>query len=75
MEAFSFPQIGQRTVSIGFTEIRVEDSPGELIGRADKALYFVKENGRNQVQSYEQLAAAGAFTADEKQMVGVIELF
>jgi len=75
VEAFSFPQIGQRTVSIGFTEIRVEDSPGELIGRADKALYFGKENGRNQVQSYEQLAAAGAFTADERQMVGVIELF
>jgi len=75
VEAFPFPQIGQRTVSIGFTPIRVEDSPGELIGRADKALYFAKENGRNQVQSYDQLAAGGVFSDDEKQVVGAIELF
>jgi diguanylate cyclase (GGDEF)-like protein len=75
VEAFPFPQIGQRTVSIGFTQIREVDSPGELVGRADRALYLAKENGRNQVQSYDQLAAAGAVTENEKKMVGAIELF
>ena len=34
-------------------------SPVEALGRADQALYFAKENGRNQVRYYDDLLAAG----------------
>lgn len=51
-----FPQIGHITVSIGFTRIISSDSPITLVGRADEALYFAKQNGRNQLHHYETLA-------------------
>ena len=37
------------TVSLGVTEFRAGDSPDDLIGRADCALYQAKSKGRNQV--------------------------
>jgi len=41
--------IGQVTVSIGISMKNKNDTPSELIERADKALYQSKENGRNQI--------------------------
>ncbi len=41
--------IGQVTVSVGLTMLRSTDSPQDLIGRADDALYLSKENGRNRI--------------------------
>jgi len=41
--------IGQVTVSIGISMKNKNDTPTELIDRADKALYQSKENGRNQI--------------------------
>jgi hypothetical protein len=35
------------------------DVPTDVVGRADEALYFAKEHGRNQVCCYEQLVAEG----------------
>lgn len=75
VEAFAFPQIGTRTVSIGFTRIQRGDTPAALFGRADKALYFAKENGRNQIRSYETLATAGRLAEGDPDVVGMVELF
>ncbi|NMM76513.1 GGDEF domain-containing protein [Acidovorax sp. SRB_24] len=53
-----FPQVGQITVSVGFTA-SASGSPVEILGQADQALYFSKENGRNQVRFYDDLVASG----------------
>lgn len=50
-----FPQLDKVTVSIGFAEIRPEDIPSSVVGRADQALYYAKEHGRDQVCSYSEL--------------------
>jgi diguanylate cyclase (GGDEF)-like protein len=70
---FNFPQIGKVTVSAGYTEILVEDASTSLIDRADAALYFAKNNGRNQIRHYEQLIIQGALNDNKK--VGEVELF
>ena len=74
VEHHPFPQVGQQTVSVGFTQVHPDDQPGDVIDRADRALYFAKEHGRNQIRAYEQLVAAGELEA-ESPMVGGVELF
>lgn len=56
---FDFPQVGQITVSIGYTAITHMPNTTEIIAHADKALYYAKENGRNQVNAYETLVEQG----------------
>lgn len=73
-EHYQFPQVGHITVSVGFTAVKPGDSPSGAIERADKAVYFAKEHGRNQVCSYEALLASGQL-ALEPDNVGDIELF
>lgn len=70
---FAFPQVGNVTVSIGYTEISAGDVSSHLIDNADQALYFAKNNGRNQICHYEQLIADGILEKDKK--MGEIELF
>ena len=41
--------LGRITVSVGAAVLRSDDTPGTLIGRADKCLYAAKRNGRNRV--------------------------
>ncbi len=41
--------LGQITVSLGVAEFYKEDTPEDLIRRADRALYKSKDNGRNQL--------------------------
>lgn len=53
----AFPQVGTVTASIGVTRIRNASMPIELLGHADQALYYAKQNGRNQVCFYEKLLA------------------
>ncbi len=60
VEKHEFPQVGQVTCSIGFTRAGGAEVPTDVLGRADEALYYGKEHGRNQVNGYEQLVAAGS---------------
>ncbi len=73
-ENYRFPQVGTITISVGFTEIRPGDAPTTAIERADKAVYFAKEHGRNQVCSYETLLESGRLAAPIGN-VGDVELF
>tara|TARA_R110000850_G_scaffold270954_1_gene404476 strand:+ start:472 stop:900 length:429 start_codon:yes stop_codon:yes gene_type:complete len=59
IEARRFPQVGRVTVSIGFADLDNTFQLVENLSKADKALYFIKKNGRNQVISYEELVEKG----------------
>lgn len=50
-----FAQLNQVTVTIGVSQVLPHIEPGKLIERADKALYYGKNHGRNQVNAYEWL--------------------
>lgn len=54
-----FPQVGHITVSVGYAALRDNDTPGSAFDRADKAVYYAKAHGRNQVVSYQSLVASG----------------
>jgi diguanylate cyclase (GGDEF)-like protein len=56
---FVFPQVGQVTVSIGFTQLRGDDTPDLAFNRADKAVYQAKASGRNRICSFATLVASG----------------
>ncbi|MDB5816717.1 MAG: Diguanylate cyclase protein, partial [Rhizobacter sp.] len=62
VEAYRFPQVGTVTISLGFTRVRAGDTPGGAFERADKAVYFSKENGRNRLTSHEDLVERGVVT-------------
>jgi diguanylate cyclase (GGDEF)-like protein len=70
---YPFPQVGQITISIGFTEVKPGDTPSGAFERADKAVYFAKGHGRNQVQSHAELIARGDLEDESK--TGDVELF
>jgi len=72
---YQFPQVGQVTVSIGFTQIRDSEMPATIIERADRALYYAKDHGRNQMHNYEQLIGSGSLDTPQSQSEGAIELF
>ena len=60
VEAYRFPGVGKVTVSIGFTRVADASTPAPiLIDRADEALYYAKEHGRNRVCGWEALVEAG----------------
>lgn len=73
-ESHPFPQVGSINISIGFSEIRIGDSPSGAFERADKAVYYAKEHGRNQVCSYLGLVSSGQLT-EQKANIGDVELF
>ena len=68
VENYEFPQVGHITVSIGFVQLHSTALPSSLFDQADQALYYAKENGRNQVRSYQKLLASGLIK-DEKVKV------
>lgn len=71
--AYQFPQVGRITVSVGFTELKPGDTPSSAFERADKAVYWAKTHGRNQVCSHTNLVKRGELADDSK--VGDVELF
>lgn len=74
VESTPFPQVEQVTVSIGFSRMVQSEPVSSLIDRADNALYFAKNHGRNQVQNYDNLVAQGLIVKTEQEP-GNIELF
>ena len=68
-----FPQVGTVTASVGFTQIRDVDLPAGAFERADRAVYFAKQHGRNQVRCFEDLVDSGTLDAPER--IGDVELF
>lgn len=69
-----FSRVGHITVSIGFSRLLPHDTPTDVIDRADEALYYAKNNGRNQVCCYETLLADKRIAA-KKIAKGEVELF
>jgi diguanylate cyclase (GGDEF)-like protein len=59
VETYSFPRLEPKTVSIGYTALNIAAGTDKVVLCADKALYYAKNNGRNQVCCYETLIAAG----------------
>ncbi len=62
LSEFVFPQIDTLTVSIGMTKIDTHLHSTMLLEQADQALYFAKDNGRNQVCNYQTLVQDGLIT-------------
>lgn len=69
-----FPQVGSITVSIGFAQLRADDTPGGAFDRADKAVYWAKGHGRDQVCSYQLLLERGDL-AEEAEASQDIDFF
>jgi diguanylate cyclase (GGDEF)-like protein len=67
----AFPQVGQVTISIGYTRIGASDPAVSCFDRADAALYFAKQNGRNRVGCYETLIAGGQLEKREEASANI----
>lgn len=59
VEKLKFSQVGQITVSAGFTRIVMEDSPATALERTGDAVDFAQKNGGNQVCSHLDLERKG----------------
>lgn len=70
---YAFPRVGSVTISLGFTAIRASDTPSAAVERADRAVYFAKDHGRDQVRSHAALVATGELVEDQQS--GDVELF
>jgi diguanylate cyclase (GGDEF)-like protein len=66
VERYAFPQVGRITVSVGVTELRAGDTPQDAFARADRAVYWAKQNGRNQVAHHAHLVAQGHLAEEVK---------
>ena len=73
VKAFVFPQVGSISVSVGYTRVLPSDTPSSAFARADRAVYWAKAHGRDQVCSHAALTAQGHLVDDTK--VGDVELF
>jgi diguanylate cyclase (GGDEF)-like protein len=69
-----FSRVGHITISIGFSRLQENDTPTDVIDRADDALYYAKRHGRNQVCAYENLVANGQLAAHDVNK-GEVEFF
>ena len=59
VEAYEFSGVGRITVSVGYCQLLPHDTPPAIIDRADAALYWAKQNGRNRVACYDALIQTG----------------
>jgi diguanylate cyclase (GGDEF)-like protein len=73
VEGYAFPQIGTVTISAGYTRVSSRDVSTTCVERADAALYYAKNNGRNCIHCTEMLLAEGKLT--EKAQSESIEMF
>ncbi|MFH1815687.1 MAG: GGDEF domain-containing protein [Pseudomonadota bacterium] len=73
LAGFKFPQVGTVTASVGFTRVRAMDNASSAVDRGDRAVYYAKNHGRNQVHSHEALLRSEELL--EVDNCGEIELF
>ena len=73
LELYDFPQVGRVTVSAGIVSIDTVEHQATLLEHADKALYYAKEHGRNQIRSYNELISDGKL--QEHTIESDVELF
>jgi len=52
---YNFSTVDHKTASFGVASYIQGEKPEEMIDRADKALYLAKENGRNRVETLEDI--------------------
>lgn len=64
IEQYHFPQLGKVTISIGFVRLEKAEVPSAIIGRADQALYYAKQHGRNRICHYEDLLSTGQLSGE-----------
>lgn len=64
IEQYHFPQLEKITISIGFVRLAKAEVPSAIIGRADQALYYAKQHGRNRICRYEDLVSTGQLAAE-----------
>jgi len=69
----AFPQAMHITVSIGYSRIDGQAFPAEIVEEADRALYYAKSHGRDQVRDFQALQRAGE--VDRADATGEVELF
>jgi diguanylate cyclase (GGDEF)-like protein len=66
VESYAFPGVGTVTVSSGFAAITDLTTPAAtLVDRADAAVYYAKEHGRNQVRCWEVLRDEGQIASKD----------
>ncbi|MFZ5548573.1 MAG: GGDEF domain-containing protein [Pseudomonadota bacterium] len=73
VRGYVFPQVERITVSVGFTDVRQGDTPNAAVERADRAVYYAKNHGRDQVRGHAALVREGLLEDDKK--AGDIDLF
>ena len=74
IEQFRFPQVGQVTVSVGLVQLQPGKLTPILLDQADKALYYAKQHGRNQVVIFQDLLERGEMDESEHAK-GSVDLF
>lgn len=72
---YHFPRVGELSFSAGFCSLRSGDYLPTILDQADKALYYAKEHGRDQVHCYEQLCGDGKIVITQNTATGDVELF
>jgi diguanylate cyclase (GGDEF)-like protein len=73
LHANEFPRVGHITASVGFTAIGQSDLPSSAFDRADRAVYFAKQHGRDQVRCFEDLLESGDLESAKHE--SAVELF
>ena len=66
VEKFNFPQVGNLTVSCGFTSVMADDSPSSALEKTQRAVDFAQRSGRNRVCSHLGLVRRSFFGATPK---------
>lgn len=75
LENQNFPQVGQITISTGYTQINEGQLSSEVLNRADAALYYAKDNGRNRSCCYEDLVEEQQIEPLQRSSGSGFELF